>query len=144
MKIAPIIDPSVRKPSPKPVRVDLRKVFTFGTALWAIALIVCIVLACVRHQRRTRADRMRSRYDHRCAYASLGTFRSLGLPTSRRVTVNTNNRQHTPENFLINKKHDARLALLKARRASCCLPVLFSSQRQYQCERAPLPRTAPH
>ena len=44
MKIAPIIDPSVRKPSPKPVRVDLRKVFTFGTALWAIALIVCIVL----------------------------------------------------------------------------------------------------
>ena len=44
MKIAPIIDPSARKPSPKPVRVDLRKVFTFGTALWAIALIVCIVL----------------------------------------------------------------------------------------------------
>ena len=38
MKIAPIIDPSVRKPSPKPVRVDLR------TALWAIALVVCIVL----------------------------------------------------------------------------------------------------
>lgn len=44
MKIAPIIDPSVRKPSPKPVRVDLRKVFMFGTALWAIALVVCIVL----------------------------------------------------------------------------------------------------
>ncbi len=44
MKIAPIIDPSARKPSPKPVRVDLRKVFTFGTTLWAIALIVCIVL----------------------------------------------------------------------------------------------------
>ena len=39
MKIAPIIDPSVRKPSPKPVRVDLRKVFTFGTALWAIVLL---------------------------------------------------------------------------------------------------------
>ena len=37
-------DPSVRKPSPKPVRVDLRKVFMFGTALWAIALVVCIVL----------------------------------------------------------------------------------------------------
>lgn len=36
--------PSVRKPSPKPVRVDLRKVFMFGTALWAIALVVCIVL----------------------------------------------------------------------------------------------------
>ena len=42
MKFAPIIDPSVRKPSPKPVRVDLRKVFTFGTALWAIALVICI------------------------------------------------------------------------------------------------------
>ena len=40
MKIAPIIDPSVRKPSPKPVRVDLRKVFMFGTALWAIALVL--------------------------------------------------------------------------------------------------------
>ena len=36
MKFAPIIDPSVRKPSPKPVRVDLRKVFTFGTALFGI------------------------------------------------------------------------------------------------------------
>ena len=44
MKIAPIIDPSARKPSPKPVRVDLRMVLTFGTALVAIALSVCIVL----------------------------------------------------------------------------------------------------
>ena len=44
MKIAPIIDPSARKPSPKPVRVDLRKVFTFGTALWAIELSVCTEL----------------------------------------------------------------------------------------------------
>ena len=44
MKFAPIIDPSVRKPSPKPVRVDLRKVFTFGTALWAIALVICMIL----------------------------------------------------------------------------------------------------
>lgn len=47
MKIAPIIDPGVRKPSPKPVRVDLRKVFMFGTALWAIALIVCMVLQAI-------------------------------------------------------------------------------------------------
>lgn len=38
------IDPSVRRPSPKPVRVDLRKVFTFGTALWAIALVICMIL----------------------------------------------------------------------------------------------------
>ncbi|WP_026646460.1 DUF2530 domain-containing protein [Bifidobacterium ruminantium] len=47
MKLAPIIDPSVRKPSPKPVRVDLRKVFTFGTALWAIALEVCMILLAI-------------------------------------------------------------------------------------------------
>ena len=44
LKLAPIIDPNVRKPSPKPVRVDLRKVFMFGTALWAIALVVCMIL----------------------------------------------------------------------------------------------------
>lgn len=49
MKFAPIIDPAVRKPPPKPVRVDLRKVFGLGTALWAIALIVSLVLLCLDH-----------------------------------------------------------------------------------------------
>lgn len=44
MKFAPIIDPAQRKPAPKPVRVDLRIVFSLGTGLWAIALISCIVL----------------------------------------------------------------------------------------------------
>ncbi len=44
MKFAPIIDPAQRKPAPKPVRVDLRIVFSLGTGLWAIALIVSIVL----------------------------------------------------------------------------------------------------
>lgn len=44
MKFAPIIDPSVRRETPKPVRVDLRKVFTIGTALWALALVVCLIL----------------------------------------------------------------------------------------------------
>lgn len=44
MKFAPIIDPAVRKPAPKPVRVDLRVVFGAGTALWAVALVVCLVL----------------------------------------------------------------------------------------------------
>lgn len=44
MRFAPIIDPAVRKPAPKPVRVDLRIVFGAGTALWAVALIVCLVL----------------------------------------------------------------------------------------------------
>ncbi len=44
MKFAPIIDPNARKASPKPVRVDLRKVFLFGTVVWAIALMACMVL----------------------------------------------------------------------------------------------------
>jgi len=47
LKLAPILDPSVRRPSPKPVRVDLRKVFTFGTALWAIALVACMILLAI-------------------------------------------------------------------------------------------------
>ncbi|MBW3083623.1 DUF2530 domain-containing protein [Bifidobacterium phasiani] len=44
MKFAPIIDPSARKPTPKPVRVDLRKAFTIGTILWILACAVSIVL----------------------------------------------------------------------------------------------------
>lgn len=43
MRFAPIIDPAVRKPAPKPVRVDLRIVFGAGTALWLVALIVCVI-----------------------------------------------------------------------------------------------------
>lgn len=44
MKLAPIFDPTARRPSPKPVRVDLRKVFLIGTAVWMAALIVCAML----------------------------------------------------------------------------------------------------
>ena len=44
MKFAPIINPDVCRPTPKPVRVDLRKVFLIGTSLWALALIVCTIL----------------------------------------------------------------------------------------------------
>ncbi|PJM79403.1 DUF2530 domain-containing protein [Bifidobacterium scaligerum] len=44
MKFAPIIDPAVRKPAPKPVRVDLRKVFGIGTALWAMALVAALIV----------------------------------------------------------------------------------------------------
>ncbi|KAB8300804.1 DUF2530 domain-containing protein [Bifidobacterium apri] len=44
MKLAPIFDPAARRPSPKPVRVDLRKVFLIGTAAWTAALIVCAML----------------------------------------------------------------------------------------------------
>ena len=41
MKFAAIINPEVRKPAPKPVRVDLRKTFLIGGVLWSVALIVC-------------------------------------------------------------------------------------------------------
>ncbi|NEG69578.1 DUF2530 domain-containing protein [Bifidobacterium choloepi] len=44
MKFAPIYDPSERKPSPKPVQVDLRKAFGAGTVVWAIAAVVFGVL----------------------------------------------------------------------------------------------------
>ncbi|NMM97274.1 DUF2530 domain-containing protein [Bifidobacterium olomucense] len=44
MKFAPIIDPAVRKPAPKPVRVDLRKVFGIGTTLWAMALVAALIV----------------------------------------------------------------------------------------------------
>ncbi|KFI93811.1 hypothetical protein BISA_1633 [Bifidobacterium saguini DSM 23967] len=47
MKFAPIIDPAVRKPAPKPVRVDLRKVFGIGTGLWAVALIIALILVAI-------------------------------------------------------------------------------------------------
>ena len=44
---AAIINPEVRKPAPKPVRVDLRKTFLIGCVLWSVALIVsAILLAC--------------------------------------------------------------------------------------------------
>lgn len=44
MKLAPIFNPDARRPMPRPVRVDLRRVFLAGLALWGIALIVCLVL----------------------------------------------------------------------------------------------------
>ncbi|WP_164515879.1 DUF2530 domain-containing protein [Bifidobacterium dolichotidis] len=44
MKFAPLYDPSVRKPGPKPFQVDLHKVFAVGLVLWVIALIVVLVM----------------------------------------------------------------------------------------------------
>ncbi|PLS29700.1 phosphoserine aminotransferase [Bifidobacterium parmae] len=44
LRFAPILDPAVRRPAPKPVRVDLRTVFLIGTGLWCVALIVCFIL----------------------------------------------------------------------------------------------------
>ncbi len=92
MKIAPIIDPSVRKPSPKPVRVDLRKVFMFGTALWAIALVVCIVLIAfgidAERAQTGPAKRVRSSACS-CWFGSIST---VGI-----IAVLASNRQYTPE-----------------------------------------------
>jgi hypothetical protein len=50
MKFAPLIDPSVRKPAPKPVRVDLRKTFIIGTGLWVVALVVSLILLAFNHR----------------------------------------------------------------------------------------------
>lgn len=43
MKLAPIWDPAARRPSPKPMQVDLRKAFIFGICMWTLALIVSLV-----------------------------------------------------------------------------------------------------
>ena len=69
MKFAPLIDPAVRKPAPKPVRVDLRKVFAIGTGLWIVALIVVLILLAVGY-----------------SVMPLGILRPLGLPPPRTVT----------------------------------------------------------
>ena len=45
MKLAPIVNPDARKPAPKPLRVDLRKVFSIGTIAWIIATVVTFIIA---------------------------------------------------------------------------------------------------
>lgn len=45
MKLAPIVNPDARKPAPKPLRVDLRKVFAIGTLAWFIATVIAIIIA---------------------------------------------------------------------------------------------------
>lgn len=47
MKLAPIFDPDARRPSPKPVQVDLRKIFLFGTAVWVVVLAIMAILKLV-------------------------------------------------------------------------------------------------
>ncbi|MFT8704414.1 DUF2530 domain-containing protein [Bifidobacterium aquikefiricola] len=44
MKLAPIFSQKARRPSPKPVQVDLRKIFLTGTLVWFAALICFIIL----------------------------------------------------------------------------------------------------
>lgn len=44
MKFAPIFNPDARKPSPKPVQVDLRRIFLLGTGLWTVALLILVAL----------------------------------------------------------------------------------------------------
>lgn len=45
MKLAPIVNPDARKSTPKPLRVDLRKVFSIGTIAWLIATVVTVIIA---------------------------------------------------------------------------------------------------
>lgn len=49
MKFAPILDPHVRRPSPKPMQVDLRKAFLLGILLWSIALVSSLCLWLLGH-----------------------------------------------------------------------------------------------
>lgn len=44
MRLAPIWDPSARKPGPRPVHVDLFPPFCGGTIVWLVATIVTSVL----------------------------------------------------------------------------------------------------
>ncbi|MDO4913523.1 MAG: hypothetical protein Q3961_03120 [Bifidobacteriaceae bacterium] len=44
MKIAPIFNPDVRKESPKPIQVDLRKTFTVGLTIWIVATLIVLGL----------------------------------------------------------------------------------------------------
>ena len=83
MKFAAIINPEVRKPAPKPVRVDLRKTFLIGCVLWSVALIVsAILLACGLDVLQLLIM---------CAAGlvigvMMGAFRPLGLPASRQLS----------------------------------------------------------
>ena len=54
MKIAPIYDPTQRRPSPKPVQGDLRKAFIIGICCWVVALIVSIVVFSTAHSEMSR------------------------------------------------------------------------------------------
>lgn len=45
MKFAPIVNPDARKAVPKPLRVDLRKVFSIGTIAWLVATIIALIVA---------------------------------------------------------------------------------------------------
>jgi hypothetical protein len=39
-----LLHPERRRPDPPPLRVDLRVVLLAGMAMWAVALVVCVVL----------------------------------------------------------------------------------------------------
>ncbi|WP_044087994.1 hypothetical protein [Bifidobacterium bombi] len=44
MKLAPIINPEACRPAPKPVQVDLRKVFLVISCDWLVALVISLIL----------------------------------------------------------------------------------------------------
>ena len=84
MKFAPLIDPAVRKPAPKPVRVDLRKVFAIGTGLWIVALIVVLILLAVGYSVMPLVIMCVAGVI--IGLLLLGILRPLGLPPPRTVT----------------------------------------------------------
>ena len=45
MNLAPIFDPDARRPSPRPMQVDLRRIFLLGTGFWIVALVLVGILA---------------------------------------------------------------------------------------------------
>lgn len=52
--LAPIFNPEVRKPGPKPAAVDLRIAFLGGTITWIIALIATGIMLFVFHIEQAR------------------------------------------------------------------------------------------
>ncbi|KFI51661.1 membrane spanning protein [Bifidobacterium breve] len=87
MKFAPIIDPAVRKPAPKPVRVDLRKAFGMGTGLWAVALVIALILLAFNHSTLPLVIMCAAGVIIGVLAADLGTLRPLGLPPSRSMII---------------------------------------------------------
>ena len=86
MKFAPLIDPAVRKPAPKPVRVDLRKVFAIGTGLWIVALIVVLILLAVGYSVMPLVIMCVAGVIIGLLLLVWGILRPLGLPPPRTVT----------------------------------------------------------
>lgn len=119
MKLAPIWNPDARKPSPKPVQVDLFPIFLTGTLIWFIAFVTTLI-CCLQGL----IDR---RFPITCLF---GTLIGIALLIWERVERRIYRR--------LGNDADAQEA---AARASS---RVAAAQRQDQGERAPLAGPAPH